>query len=146
MMTLLSLYLSTHVPLFLCVSVSQSALSSSFPLSSRVRRWLHSSNGCLLNLTSECNLCSLIQFCADSLPSQCWPNTTKRSLFVSNVTHFHFFYSTGTSTGAVTDCIPTSILITHTHTWPSPKQYTHSSSFQSYCNPIVNDVIVLRWR
>lgn len=29
MMTLLSLYLSTHIPLFLCVSVSKSALSSS---------------------------------------------------------------------------------------------------------------------
>lgn len=31
----------------------------------------------------------------DSLPSQCWPNTTKYGLFVLNVTHFYSLYSTG---------------------------------------------------
>lgn len=88
MMTLLSLYLSTHVRLFLCLQICP-LLFPSFPLSSRVRRWLHSSNGCLLNLTSECNLCSLIQFCTTACPQnadqtqhniallyQIWPNLT----------------------------------------------------------------------
>ena len=130
MMTLLSLYLSTHVPL--CLRVSPNLPPLPFPSFSpcyEVRMWLRNSNGCLLNLTSGCNLCSLIQYCANSLPSQCWPNTTQHGPFTSNVTHFHSLYSTQQVYQQVsfcfTDCIQ-NLPSCCTHTYDRPLNKAHT--------------------
>lgn len=123
----LSLYTHPSVSLCVCLPICP-VLFPLFPLSCRVRRWLHSSNGCLLNLTSECNLCSLIRFCGRQFAPQFWPNTTKHAPSVSNVTHFHPFSSTGTSTGqTTTDSQYSNIHFpSHTYIHDRPLNNTHT--------------------
>lgn len=116
----LSLYTRPTVSLYVCLPI---CLFHSLPLSSRMRRWLYSSNGRLLNLTSGCNPCPLIQFYAERLPSQCWPNTENVCPFVSNLTYFT--HSTQQVHQQVSSASrPASILRQHMHKEPSLKRYT----------------------